>query len=521
MPVINSTNSIFQNGASYGFALVSGDKLTVEDDGFIIAAPGLSSWGVVALAALASNNYAVQVDGQVSTYNAGYSAIDISVGSASVVVAASGKVSAANAIAIAIGDAALIRNNGTIYSSAFAAIELQGGTSNQITNDTLGRIFSGNDSDYGIRLSNNAMNRIDNFGGFIGGILATGSSKEVILNQGIMETLRLSFGDDSILQSSDGYMQDVDLGGGNDTFQNSGKVVGLFAGDGNDTVRNEAGGTFQENRGVGVNLGGGNDKYFGNETDESVMGGLGADMVGLGGGNDKYVGYSGTGDAADTINASSGFDDYWVWSGIAPPASAGVVINIDTVNHGTALAQRAVSSITGTDTILGFENAYGYSGNDAIHGSAVANTLGGDGGNDALYGYGGNDRLNGDEGNDYLRGGRGADQLTGGAGRDGFVFDTAAISAEADNINDFTAVDDAIWLDNAVFPLLGAGGVLNAAFFKAFTATSQLDSNDLVAYQTTTGNLYVDMNGAAAGGWAQIATLATKPVITAADFIVF
>ena len=94
-----------------------------------------------------------------------------------------------------------------------------------------------------------------------------------------------------------------------------------------------------------------------------------------------------------------------------------------------------------------------------MNGSALANTLTGDGRNEQLNGLGGadflngmggsdrldggigNDTLNGGEGDDILIGGTGNDTLTGGAGADLFV---ASASGGADVINDFVVGTDLI-----------------------------------------------------------------------------
>jgi Ca2+-binding RTX toxin-like protein len=154
-------------------------------------------------------------------------------------------------------------------------------------------------------------------------------------------------------------------------------------------------------------------------------------------------------------------------------------------------------------------------------GNALTNVMIGNALGNSLRGEGGADRLDGGLGADFLRGGSGVDALRGGGGRDGFVFDTAATTAQRDIILDFVAVDDTIWLDNADFPLLGAAGALNPAAFKVIGAGGAIDSNDLVVYNVANGALFIDLNGALAGGLAQLATLVMRPALTASDFRVF
>jgi serralysin len=138
----------------------------------------------------------------------------------------------------------------------------------------------------------------------------------------------------------------------------------------------------------------------------------------------------------------------------ASAATNDVRINLDTVAHdfipfspgfGLVAANTATgANISGfaKDTIFGFENVIGGSGNDTIHGSAAANALeGGGGGNDILLGFGGNDTLHGGAGADSLVGGKGKDQLTGGPDTDFFRYsalsDSGITAATRDLIVDF------------------------------------------------------------------------------------
>ena len=177
----------------------------------------------------------------------------------------------------------------------------------------------------------------------------------------------------------------------------------------------------------------------------------------------------------------------------------------------TARVAGAVENLTlgGAAAINGVGNAL----NNVIVGNAAANVL---------VGYAGNDVLNGAAGNDRLHGGLGNDTLYGGAGNDIFVFDMAPNSTtNRDTIADFANVagnNDTIWLENAIFTKLAATGTLNTAFFRAGAAA--LDANDYIVYNKATGALFYDVDGNGAGGAIQIATLTTKPTLTASDFVV-
>jgi Ca2+-binding RTX toxin-like protein len=147
-----------------------------------------------------------------------------------------------------------------------------------------------------------------------------------------------------------------------------------------------------------------------------------------------------------------------------------------------------------------------------LTGNSAANTL---------NGFGGNDTLNGGGGNDVLLGGLGIDTLTGGGGADFFVFDTALNAAtNRDTMTDFVAVDDTLRLDRTVFAKLTTLGTLSAGFFRASSNGAAADGNDYILYNTTTGALLYDLDGNGAAVAIPFATLATKPVITAADCVV-
>ena len=119
-----------------------------------------------------------------------------------------------------------------------------------------------------------------------------------------------------------------------------------------------------------------------------------------------------------------------------------------------------------------------------------------------------------------LAGGLGNDTLTGGAGADLFVFNTLPDAANnRDTINDFTPGADKLVLDHLVFTLLGAGN-LNPVNFVADPSDAAQDTDDFLVYNTATGVLAYDADGNGANPAVAFATLATQPLITAADFAV-
>jgi serralysin len=240
-----------------------------------------------------------------------------------------------------------------------------------------------------------------------------------------------------------------------------------------------------------------NNVLIGNAAANVLNGGAGADtMRGLGG-NDAYV-VDNAGDVVDELVAGS----------------AGVDTVQSSVSFSLADAAHAKGSIenltlTGSGAINGTGNTLA----NILTGNAAANVL--DGGV-------ANDTLNGAAGNDTLKGGLGNDVLTGGAGNDIFVFNTALnASTNKDTITDFANAsgnNDTIYLENAIFTKLTATGALNGNFF--YAGTTAADTNDYIVYNQSTGALFYDGNGSAAGGATQFATLVNKPTLTASDFVV-
>ena len=159
--------------------------------------------------------------------------------------------------------------------------------------------------------------------------------------------------------------------------------------------------------------------------------------------------------------------------------------------------------------LAGHDQITGGSGNDRLYGHT---------GNDVLRGAGGRDILLGDAGNDDLFGGVGNDVLTGGRGQDDFVFNTAPSgSTNFDRITDFSAVDDRILLENAVFTRLAAGGLAASQFV---LGTQAQDANDRIIYQRATGTLWYDRDGTGGAAKVAFADLADGTALTAADFLV-
>jgi len=200
-------------------------------------------------------------------------------------------------------------------------------------------------------------------------------------------------------------------GGGNDTLTG---IESVWASNFNDTItgdaaRNTLNGFDGDDT---IDGGDGNDVLDGGAGADSIVGGLGNDLVMAGDGNDTVDGgdgndhiYGNAGDDSLTGGAGTDFVDF-------DTALGGVVVDL---HAGTATGE-------GTDTLVGFENAFGSNFNDTIKGTTTDNKL---------QGYGGDDSLEGGIGNDSLWGGAGNDTLSGGGGSDTAdysVFDNPAVT---------------------------------------------------------------------------------------------
>ncbi|WP_083637703.1 calcium-binding protein [Pararhizobium arenae] len=266
----------------------------------------------------------------------------------------------------------------------------------------------------------------------------------------------------------------VSGGTGQDVVLNNGTMIGdVNLEDGADTF-DTRGGSY-----TGVANGGlGADKLYAGAGNNTLAGGEGNDVLAGGAGADSLDG------GADTDSASYFY------------SSAGVTVSLTTpsANKGDAAG----------DTFISIENISGSAFNDTLAGNSAANTIFGNSGNDVIKGYAGNDTL------------------TGASGKDTFLFHTALNAAtNADKITDFSAIDDTIQLENAIFTALASTGTLSADAFRANGTGLAADSTDRIVYETDTGKLFYDRDGSGVSfDGVLFATLTNKPTITNADFII-
>ena len=151
--------------------------------------------------------------------------------------------------------------------------------------------------------------------------------------------------------------------------------------------------------------GGGNDRLTGSSGNDLLIGGFG---------NDSYDFGPATGSLeADSVTESSNSGiDTLNFSSI----TTNVIVNLTLPTIQAVHTNRTLKLNLGTT----LENANGGSGNDALGGNTLANTLIGNGGNDAFYG------------------GLGSDVLLGGPGNDTYHFSPATGTPEADSVTEST-----------------------------------------------------------------------------------
>jgi VCBS repeat-containing protein len=200
----------------------------------------------------------------------------------------------------------------------------------------------------------------------------------------------------------------LDTGDGDDTVTLAASLNGADKGSGSNNNESD------DNGGLFINLGAGNDSVDGTAVNFSVIvfGGDGNDLLLGGSGNDFLSGEAGN----DTLRAAGGDD--LLLGGDGQDTLRGGAGN-DVLDGGAdsdLLAGQGGSDLliggTGNDTV------YGDAGNDSILGNDGNDLLSGGLGNDVLLGGNGNDVLTGNEGRDTLIGGFGADHATGGDGID-------------------------------------------------------------------------------------------------------
>ncbi|OAP36400.1 calcium-binding protein [Sinorhizobium glycinis] len=236
------------------------------------------------------------------------------------------------------------------------------------------------------------------------------------------------------------------------------------------------------------------DPYGNSETIANIEAFRGTQFADSMKGSSVDEGFMGLG-GRDTIDGGGGFDIISYSRDARFGGTAGVTVNLAT--------GVAIDGFGKQDKLISIEDVRGTDFADRLTGSSVANWLRADGGND------------------FLAGGLGNDTLIGGGGKDTFLFNTTLnASGNVDVIEDYSAVDDTIRLENAIFTKIIGIGTLTAAQFVKNTSGTAADASDRIIYETDTGMLFYDSNGNASGGRIHFATIDPNLTLTAADFFI-
>ena len=210
----------------------------------------------------------------------------------------------------------------------------------------------------------------------------------------------------------------------------------VFAGDGDDRIRERDGGTNELNGGNGddnIFGGTGNDTLNGNNNEDNLFGGAGNDNLDGGSDLERDVLFGGSDD--DLLVGRGGND--------------------------------ALRGNTGEDRL------FGGTGNDNLQGGNQ---------NDELDGGNGVDVLDGGSGNDILNGGSGNDRLTGGGSNDLFIFENGS---GIDRITDFN-FGSGDQIDLTSFGLADFAAVMDLATQVGDDVRIQLNMDDRLILQDTT-----------------------------------
>ncbi|MFZ3053219.1 MAG: hypothetical protein WA099_07380, partial [Sulfuricurvum sp.] len=238
----------------------------------------------------------------------------------------------------------------------------------------------------------------------------------------------------------------VVAGGGTDTLKDIENIVGSSSVIKDIITGNASNNTIWGNNGDDtIDGGGGADVLFGNSDNDLIYGGIGSDTIDGGAGNDNL--YSNTVGAVDsagtknTIYGGSGYDT--IHGGLSNDILNGDSITVGRSGQGdwisydllttgvdldltamTAKGWNGTADIAGSnDTIGGFDNARGSAQADIIKGTTAVEIIYAGAGNDSIVGLGG------------------ADSLYGEAGNDTFIFNDVAQMANASKIDGGTDTD--------------------------------------------------------------------------------
>ncbi|MBF9195203.1 cadherin domain-containing protein [Microvirga terrestris] len=261
---------------------------------------------------------------------------------------------------------------------------------------------------------------------------------------------------DGVSITGNGQANTIIGGIGNDVLDGGGGVDSIVGADGDDTLRGGTGDDRIEDESGHNSLegGSGNDVLVGGADDDYLDGGADNDQLAGSAGNDTLDG--GTGN--DVLTGGLGNDTYYIDSEddvIEEAEGEGRDKAYVTFNY--SLEGTHLEDLAVQET-LSEGVQVDLTGNDRdneLTGHDGENSLDGGKGNDTLNGHAGNDTLKGGEGNDYLDGGRDFDYLEGGDGNDLLNGGTGVDTLDGGIGNDIYFVDN---LEDVVIELDPDGG---------------------------------------------------------------
>mgnify|MGYP001079603400 CR=1 FL=1 len=358
-----------------------------------------------------------------------------------------------------------------------------------------------------------------------GFIVAGSSYDDTIVGSSGKDTIFSGSGNDKV---NAGGGNDLIVGGdGEDTILGGSGNDEIFGEDGNDIINGELGKDtiFGQEGDDSINGGSEDDVLLGGDGEDTILGGSGKDTIFGQEGDDNINGELGDdvllgGDGEDTILGGLGEDEIFGEGGddsINGESEDDVLLGgdgEDTILGGsgkdTIFGQEGDDNINGE---LGDDVLLGGDGEDTILGGLGEDVLFGGDGSDTIFGGLGKDAIFGQGGNDVIISDFTEDVLVGGLGSDRFVFSTGLAfspsTAKVDLIVDFQS-GDVIVLSKTTFTALTAssgnlssgGTPLTTTEFAVISgggATVASSSSALIVYDLSTGTLYYNPNGSAAG----------------------
>lgn len=243
-----------------------------------------------------------------------------------------------------------------------------------------------------------------------------------------------------------------------------------------------------------------NDTVIGSARDESFGGGRGLDNLNGGGGED-WLEFWDVGDHNDNGH--------------------GITVNLGANKEVTD------DGYGNTENADNFENIGGGLLNDKLTGSTGSNRIDGNDGNDTISGGGGEDFLDGGWGNDvisggvgnndHISGGGGNDRLTGDGGNDNFNFVWDLANSGVDTITDFAHGADRIYVASWWGGGFTVEDLVATQFRSGAGVTTANSATQRVIYNTTTGDLYFDIDGVGGVAAVRFAVLSNHAALTFDD----